>query len=129
MDGALYPRRGPGGRGFDFSGSEQDYALDLNGQLIRNKASTCSIRMVGEAMIDAGIQQGDLLIVDRSVKAINGKIVVAILNGEMMIRRFEKNFNRIRLVPETKKLSPIDIDLNGCEFAVWGVVTYVIHAL
>jgi DNA polymerase V len=54
---------------------------------------------------------------------------VASLNGELMIRRLEQNFNKVRLIPETKKLAPIDVDLNFCEFAVWGVVTYVIHSL
>ena len=45
----------------------------------------------------------------------------------MLIRRLEKNFNKIRLVPETPRLSPIDVDLSGSEFSIWGVVTYVIH--
>jgi DNA polymerase V len=69
------------------------------------------------------------LIVDRSLKAENGKVIVAVLNGEMMVRRLEKTFNKIRLVPETRKLSPIDIDTSCSDFAIWGVVTYVIHAV
>jgi DNA polymerase V len=59
----------------------------------------------------------------------NGKIVIAILNGEMLIRRFEKTLNKIRLLPETNKLSPIDIDLSGAEFLIWGIVTYTLHSL
>ncbi len=109
-----------------------DYAergIDLNEQLVRNKAATFFMRMQGDAMVGAGIHNGDVIIVDRSAKANPGKIIVAVLNGEMIVRRLEKNFNRIRLIPETDKLSPIDVDLNGCEFAVWGVVTYVIHSL
>jgi DNA polymerase V len=47
----------------------------------------------------------------------------------MLIRRLEKTFNKIRLVPETTRLSAIDVDLSGAEFSVWGVVTYVIHSL
>jgi len=47
----------------------------------------------------------------------------------MLIRRLEKTFNKIRLVPETTRLSPIDVDLSASEFSIWGVVTYVIHAL
>ena len=103
--------------------------IDLNEQLIRNKPSTFFFRMNGDSMTGAGIFSHDVLIVDRSLKAINGKIVIATLNGEMFVRRFEKTFNRIRLIPETNRLSAIDVDLNGCEFAIWGVVTYVIHAL
>ena len=115
-----------------FGAAADDYAergIDLNEQLIRNKPATFFFRMNGEAMVNAGIFSGDILIVDRSLKAMSGKIVVAMLNGEMLIRRLEKTFNKIRLVPETNKLSPIDVDLNTCEFAIWGVVTYVIHAV
>jgi DNA polymerase V len=78
-------------------------------------------------MVDAGIGNGDIVVVDRSLKAVNGKIVIAVLNGEMLIRRLEKTFNKIRLVPETSRLSPIDIDLSAADFSIWGVVTYCIH--
>src|SRR3954463_14405162 len=115
-----------------FGAAADDYmerGIDLNEQLIRNKPATFFMRVSGDAMTGAGIFNGDVVIVDRSVKAANGKVVIATLNGEMLIRRFEKNFNKIRLVPETPSLSPIDIDLSGAEFSVWGVVTYVIHSL
>jgi DNA polymerase V len=103
--------------------------IDLNEQLIRNRPATFLMRVSGDAMTGAGIFSGDVVIVDRSVKASSGKVVIANLNGEMLIRRLEKTFNKIRLVPETPRLSPIDVDLSGAEFAVWGVVTYVIHAV
>jgi DNA polymerase V len=115
-----------------FGAAADDYmerGIDLNEQLVRNKPATFFMRVIGDAMTGAGIFNGDVVIVDRSVKAANGKVIIAILNGEMLIRRFEKNFNKIRLVPETPKLSPIDIDLSGSEFSIWGVVTYVIHTL
>ncbi len=102
--------------------------IDLNEQLIKNKPATFFFRMNGEAMIDAGIFSGDALVVDRSLTNVDGKVVVAVLNGEMLVRRLEKSFNKIRLVPETRKLSPIDVD-PFADFSVWGVVTYVIHAL
>src|SRR5260221_2430242 len=113
-----------------FGAAADDYmerGIDLNEQLIRNKPATFFMRVIGEAMTGAGIFNGDVVIVDRSVKAVNGKVIIATLNGEMLIRRFEKNFNRIRLVPEAPKLSPIDVDVSGAEFSIWGVVTYVIH--
>jgi DNA polymerase V len=115
-----------------FGAAADDYAergIDLNEQLIKNKPATFFFRMNGDAMIDAGIYNGDVVIVDRSLKAASGKVVVAVLNGDMLIRRLEKTFNKIRLVPETNKLSVIEVDPNSCEFAVWGVVTYVIHAV
>jgi DNA polymerase V len=114
-----------------FGAAADDYAergIDLNEQLIRNKPATFFFRMQGDAMIDCGIFNGDVLVVDRSIKNANGKIVIAVLNGEMLVRRFEKTFNKMRLIPETNKLAPIEVD-PYCEFAVWGVVTYAIHAV
>jgi DNA polymerase V len=102
--------------------------IDLNEELVRNKPATFFFRMNGDAMIGAGIFSGDVLIVDRSITNANGKVVVAVLNGEMIVRRLEKGFNKVRLIPETTKLAPIDVDPYS-DFTVWGVVTYVIHAL
>jgi DNA polymerase V len=101
--------------------------FDLNEELIKNKPATFFFRMNGDSMQDAGIFCGDVLIVDRSITNVNGKVVVAVLNGEMLVRRLEKTFNKIRLIPETRRLATIDVD-PFCDFSVWGVVTYVIHA-
>lgn len=112
-----------------FGAAADDYAergIDLNEQLIRNKPATFFMRVNSDAMVGAGIHNGDVIIVDRSLEAKNGKIIVAVLNGEMLVRRLERSFNKIRLLPETKKLAPIDVD-PFAEFVVWGVVTYVIH--
>ena len=114
-----------------FGAAADDYAergIDLNEQLIHNKPATFFIRVRGDAMIGAGIYDGDIVIVDRSLKATSGKVVIAILNGEMLIRRLEKTFNKIRLLPDTNKLLPIELDTFNSEFAIWGVVTYSIHA-
>ena len=114
-----------------FGAAADDYAergIDLNEQLIRNKPATFFMRVNSDAMTGAGIFNGDVIIVDRSLEAKNGKVVVAVLNGEMLVRRLEQSFNKIRLVPETKKLASIDVDPLA-EFSVWGVVTYVIHQL
>lgn len=115
-----------------FGAAADDYmerGIDLNEQLIKNKPATFFMRMSGDAMINAGIFNGDVLIVDKSLKAASGKIIIAVFNGEMLVRRLEKTINKIRLIPETKKLSPIEVDESCSEFAVWGVVTYVIHAV
>jgi DNA polymerase V len=114
-----------------FGAAADDFAergIDLNEQLIRNKPATFFMRVRGEAMIGAGIFDGDTVIVDRSIKPVTGKIVIAVLNGDMLIRRFEKTFNKLRLLPETDRLAPIEIDPYA-EFSVWGVVTYVIHSV
>ncbi len=115
-----------------FGAAADDYAergIDLNEQLIKNKPATFFMRVTGDAMVNAGIFHGDILIVDRSLKASNGKIIVAVLNGEMLVRRFEKALDRIRLIPETNRLSAIEVDAGCADFDFWGVVTYVIHAV
>ena len=115
-----------------FGAAADDYAergVDLNEQLIKNKPATFFLKVTSEAMVDAGIFHGDVLIVDRSLKPSNGKIVVAVFNGEMLVRRFEKAFNKIRLIPDSRTSSVIEVDANCTDFDVWGVVTYVIHAV
>lgn len=115
-----------------FSAAADDYmqrGIDLNEQLIRNKPATFFMRVNSDAMEGAGIHHGDVVIIDRSVKAVSGKVVIAVLNGEMLIRRFEKTFNKIRLLPDTDLLSPIEIDVSCEEFSIWGVVTYAIHSV
>jgi len=111
-------------------GSEDhaEKAIDLNEQLIRNKPATFFMRVRGDAMAGAGIHDGDIVIVDRSLKPGSGRVIIAILNGEMLIRRLEKTFNKIRLLPDTPKLSAIEVDTYNNEFSIWGVVTYCIHA-
>jgi DNA polymerase V len=112
-----------------FGAGPDDYiekGIDLNEELIRNKPATFFMRVSSDAMKEAGIYKGDIAIVDRSLKASNGKVIIAVLNGDMLIRRFEKTKNDIRLVADSG-LSPIHIDCNCEGFAIWGVVTYIIH--
>ncbi|HTQ64693.1 MAG TPA: translesion error-prone DNA polymerase V autoproteolytic subunit [Puia sp.] len=115
-----------------FTAAADDYmerGIDLNEQLIRNKPATFFMRVRGNSMTGAGIFDGDVVIVDRSVKAMSGRVIIATLDGEMMIRRLEKTFNKVRLIPETTKLSALEIDPYNSDFSIWGVVTYVIHSL
>ena len=113
-----------------FGAAADDYmerGIDLNEELICNKPATFFMRVNSDAMKEAGIYKGDVAIVDRSVKATNGKVIIAVLNGDMLIRRFEKTNSNIRLLTDSNKLSVIHIDDTCEEFAIWGVVTYVIH--
>ncbi|HMT95361.1 MAG TPA: translesion error-prone DNA polymerase V autoproteolytic subunit [Ferruginibacter sp.] len=114
-----------------FGAAADDYmerGIDLNEQLIRNKPATFFFRMKGDAMKDAGIFDGAVLVVDRSVKPVSGKIIVAILNGELLVRRFHKNFSSAFLIPENERFKSINLAAFS-NFAVWGVVTYVIHSV
>jgi DNA polymerase V len=113
-----------------FGAAADDYmerGIDLNEQLIRNKPATFFMRVTGNSMINACIHDGDTVIVDRSIKPQSGKIVIAVIDGEMLIRRYEKTMNKLRLVPETPKLAPIDVS-EFSELTIWGVVTYVIKS-
>ena len=112
-----------------FGAATDDHAergIDLNEQLIRNKPATFFFRMKGDAMKEAGVFDNDVLIVDRSLKLANGKIIVAVLNGELLVRRFHKNFSSAFLIPDNSRYKPINL-AEFSDFALWGVVTYVIH--
>jgi len=77
-------------------------------------------------MVDANIHSGDILVVDRSIEASSGKIVVAVINGEFTVKRFVIRDNAAYLMPENPKYPALKVEA-GSEFQVWGVVTYVIH--
>jgi DNA polymerase V len=110
-----------------FGAAADDYAergIDLNEQLIRNKPATFFLRVNSDAMTGAGIHIGDVVIVDRSLEPKNGKVVIAVVDGELLIRRLELAGTKTLLVAANKKLASIDATdrLN-----LWGVVTYIIH--
>ena len=114
-----------------FHASGDDYAqpaIDLNEQLVKNKSTTFFMRVNSDAMIGSGIHKGDVVIVDRSIPSKSGKVIIALLDGEMLIRRLDITEGKKRLIPSTKKLSAIEIN-DAHTFSVWGVVTYVIHNL
>jgi|GEM_PF-358384 len=100
--------------------------IDLNERLIMNKPATFFFRMNSDAMEGAGIYAGDVLIVDRSIKAVNGKIIVAAVNGELFVRRYAKGFNTASLMAENRKFRDMVLD-EFTQFLSWGVVTCVIH--
>ena len=103
-----------------------DPAIDLNEHLISNPAATFLVRVKGNSMVDAGIQEGDVLIVDRSIMATNNHIIIAMLNGEFTVKRLKQRAGKTFL--EAANSSFATIELKGeQELVVWGVVTYVIH--
>ena len=103
-----------------------DRLLDLNELLIKNPPATFFIKVAGDSMTGAGINDGDILIVDRSIEAANGKIVIAAVNGELTVKRLLKSKNAGRLVAENPDYAPLEINEESqCE--IWGVVTSVIH--
>jgi DNA polymerase V len=105
-----------------------DKKIDLNEHLIKHPAATFFVRVEGDSMIHAGIFSGDTLIVDRSLQASNGKVVVAVLNGEFLVKRIKKIRNKIFLEADNPKYKSIEIT-ESMPFEIWGVVTAVIHPL
>lgn len=101
-------------------------ALDLNEYLIQHPTATFFVRVSGESMINAGIHPNDILIVDRSIETVSGKIVIAVLNGELTVKRYLLKGSGIILMPENENFSPIQVQESD-EFSIWGVVTSVIH--
>lgn len=103
-------------------------SLDLNEHLISHKAATFFVRVTGDSMTGVGVFPGDLLIVDRSLSPTSGKVVIAILNGEMTLKRLEKSKEGFTLCAENKRYGDIKVGEED-DFSIWGVVTNVIHSL
>ena len=102
--------------------------LDLNRHLIKHPAATFFVRVTGDSMIGAGIHSGDLLVVDRSLEPADKHVVVAVLDGELTVKRLFKQHGVVRLLPENLNYQPIEITPQQT-IEIWGVVTSVIHAL
>ena len=102
--------------------------LDLNQHLITNPLATYFVRVSGESMLGAGIHPGDLLVVDRSIEARDGKIVIAVVNGELLVKRLRLEGTQIYLVAEHPDYPELAIT-EAMEFQIWGVVTNVIHSV
>lgn len=114
-----------------FPSPAEDYAeeqLNLNKYLIARPAATFFLRVAGDSMVNAGIFDGDLLIVDRSLEPTPGKIVIAAVNGELTVKRLEKTPQGLFLVAENNAYKPIALG-DADQVHIWGVVLYTIHSV
>lgn len=114
-----------------FPSPAEDYIegkLDLNEHLVKHPAATFFVRATGDSMIDAGIHPGDILIVDRSLEVADKKVVIAVVEGELTVKRIRIIDEKVVLMPENENYKPIQIN-NETDFEIWGVVTNVIHPL
>jgi DNA polymerase V len=100
--------------------------LDLNEHLVKHPAATFFVRVEGRSMVGAGIHPDDILVVDRSLEAANGDIVVAAVDGELTVKRLQYRRARLFLEPENPDYEPLEIT-GETDLVVWGVVTSVIH--
>ena len=105
-----------------------DRKLDLNEHLVKNPASTFFVRVAGDSMTDAGINDNDILIVDRSIEPSSNNIVIAVVNGELTVKRLIKKKNSCLLFAENPAYPPLKIN-DDTPLEIWGVVTFVIHSL
>ncbi|MEM9817194.1 MAG: translesion error-prone DNA polymerase V autoproteolytic subunit [Cyanobacteria bacterium P01_D01_bin.6] len=103
-----------------------DGRLNLDEHLIRHPSATFIVRAAGDSMIGAGIHHNDLLIVDRSLEATDGKVVIAAVDGELTVKRLRKHEGKVYLMPENSAYPPLEMT-KGQEMVIWGVVTTVIH--
>lgn len=101
-------------------------ALDLNELVVRHPVSTFYLRVEGDSMVDAGITAGDIVVVDKSLQARSGDIVVATVDGEFTLKHLKLDGSRGWLMPANPRYQPIALH-EQAEAAVWGVVTYIIH--
>jgi DNA polymerase V len=108
--------------GFPSPADDTHETFDIVSHIVRHPAATFFMRVAGDSMTGAGIFDGDLLVVDRSIEAKSGDIVVAVLDGEFTIKRFRCNGSRIELVPENSEYRKITMH-EGMELEIWGVVT------
>lgn len=102
--------------------------INLDAELVINKKTTFCVRVAGQSMIDAGIDDGDLLIVDKSLHPENNNIVLAVINGDYTVKRLYRNEEGLYLQPANRNFSPIKIT-EFMDFRLWGVVTGVIKKL
>ncbi|MCD2453603.1 translesion error-prone DNA polymerase V autoproteolytic subunit [Methylicorpusculum oleiharenae] len=114
-----------------FPSPADDYVektLDLNELLVQKPAATFFVRAEGESMLGAGIHPNDILVVDRSLEPVPGRIVICALNGELTVKRLERKNEHWQLKAENPNYPDIVI-FDTLELVIWGVVTTVIHLL
>ena len=112
-----------------FPSPADDYVekqIDLNTHLILHREATFILRVSGWSMRDAGIFDGDEIIVDRAITPVDGKIVVAAINGDLTVKRLRRIGGAVHLVAENPEFPPIVLQ-EGEELCIWGVVTRVLH--
>lgn len=105
-----------------------DQQINLHELIVRNAPATFFLRAAGDSMLGCGIHDGDLLVVDRSVDAGHNRVVIAALDGELLVKRLLRRGKRVYLAPANPDYPEIEIT-NREYVHIWGVVTFVVHKL
>lgn len=100
-------------------------SLDLNRLVTKHPGSTFYARVKGTSMIDAGVDDGDLLVIDKSLPYRNDALAVCFVNGEFTLKKIRQKQDRIILMPANRDYQPIEVS-KEMEFIVWGIVTYIV---
>ena len=111
-----------------FPSPAQDFmelALDFNRDMIKNPLATFYARVKGDSMIDDGINDGDMLLIDRSLASNEGTLAVCALDGEFTLKRIHRDGDKLFLMPANSDFKPIEVTADQ-EFSIWGVVLYII---
>lgn len=111
-----------------FPSPAQDYmeqAIDLNKEIVKHPASTFYGRVVGNSMSGEGIDDGDILVIDKSLELIDGDLAVCFINGEFTVKRVKLEKDFAWLVPSNPDYQPIKVTKDD-EFTIWGIVTYTV---
>ena len=103
----------------------KEVRISLDKELIKNEDATFYARVRGNSMIDANIEDGDLLVIDKSIESRDGRIAICMVDGEFSIKRLKVEKDCVYLMPENKKYKPIKVTKEN-ELIIWGIVTYVI---
>ncbi|MBV8884128.1 MAG: translesion error-prone DNA polymerase V autoproteolytic subunit [Chroococcidiopsidaceae cyanobacterium CP_BM_RX_35] len=103
-------------------------SLSLDQYLVRHPAATFFVRVVGDSMLGAGIHSNDILVVDRALEPKHGSVVIAVINGELTVKRLHQKDSQLLLLAENDDYYPIEIN-EHTDFQIWGVVTNVVHSL
>ncbi len=103
-------------------------AIDLNKELVKHPAATFYGRVVGDSMIDAGVEEGDILVIDKALEPRDGDMAVCFIDGEFTLKHMKFHEGGMSLVPANEKYPVIEVT-EGTDFVMWGVVTYVIKKI
>ena len=106
----------------------KEIRISLDKELVKNQESTFYARVSGDSMVGAGLDDGDLLVIDRALNPENGKIAICFIDGEFTVKRIKKEKGKLYLIPENNKYKSIELKEEN-ELIIWGIVTYIIKTV
>ncbi len=106
----------------------KEVRISLDKAVVKNEAATFYARVAGQSMVGAGLDDGDLLVIDRSLEPTDGKIAVCFVDGEFTVKRLKVEKDCVWLMPENKQYKPLQVTEDN-ELIIWGIVTHVLKAV